>query len=86
MSDFDFFLKYGITFETFKTLTKAAECITENGDPEQVYLVLFNQIVNQCKSKNIDYRCMFESIIKHLQERLDGPQTPQEFFDTYNDE
>lgn len=86
MSDFDFFLEHGITFETFQTLTKAAQCITDSGDPETVYFVLFNQVCNQCRQNDLDFRSVLESMIKHLQKRLDGPQTPQEFFETYGDE
>jgi hypothetical protein len=86
MSDLEFFLEYGITPETFQTLSKAAQCITENGDPEKVYLVLFNQVRNQCSRNNLDHRAVFESIIAHLRDRLNSPQTPQEFFDTYGDD
>lgn len=71
--DIYFFLEHGITPETFDVLTKAAECIVENGEPEQVFLVLFNQVVNQSKRNNIDYLPLFTKMIHELQSRIDSP-------------
>lgn len=84
-NDLEFFLEHGIELETFQALTKAAACIVDNGEPEKVYLVLFNQVAKKCKQNGIDHRPIFKSIIKELQARLDGPQTPQEFFAFYGD-
>lgn len=79
MSDLEFFLEYGLTPETFNTMTIAAKYLVDSGDLDKLTVVLFNQIVNHCRQTGSDHKIVFEKMADDLQKRLDGPQAPNEF-------
>jgi len=86
MSDIDFFMKHGIEPESFDLLSKAAHNIVDNADPENAFIVFFNQIVNQCKKNNIDSTVFFQSMVDELQGRINSPKTPEDYLRLFPDD
>lgn len=79
MTDLEFFLEYGLTPRVFDTMSEAAKCLIDSGDPDQLTLVLFNQIANHSRKIGSNPKIIFQKMADDLQSRLDGPQTPDEF-------
>lgn len=86
MSDIDFFMEYGIEPESFDLLSKAAHNMVDNADPEQAFIVFFNQIVNQCKNNGIDSTVFFQNMVEHLQRRINSPKTPEDYLRLFPDD
>lgn len=86
LGDIDFLLEYGIEPDTFDLLTEAAQSLVNNAEPENAYIVFFNQIVNQCKRNNIDSNSFFIKMVEHLQRRINSPKTPEDYLRLFPDD
>lgn len=69
-----------LTWDEFQTLTTAATYLVNSGGKlDEMLFVLFNQVVNECKSANLNPTELLTAIRDDLNLRINGPQTPDEF-------
>mgnify|MGYP003373942595 CR=1 FL=1 len=76
-----------LSVDEFETMTTAANyLVNDHGKSAELLRVLFNQVMNECKKSNIDGIEILKEIRDHLNARINGPQTPDEFLSLYPDD
>lgn len=74
---------HGLTVNERKIAENTAKALVSSGAKDELLRQLFNCVIGRCKQSGLDHRAVFEQIRDHLQECLDGPRTPGEFYRLY---